>query len=141
MNRLLIGMFLCLPMKHWSLSSAYGYRVHPVNGLYSLHNGIDLRSNSDTVFAVLSGTVQAVGYGPVSGVYIRIDHGDFQSAYGHLSRAFVMPRDAVSKGNPIGITGATGRVTGEHLHFSMQFRHRLIDPAAFMLSLIKLSNQ
>jgi murein DD-endopeptidase MepM/ murein hydrolase activator NlpD len=133
MNRLLLlaGM-VCLPLRHLSLSSPFGYRMHPLTRTYAFHAGVDLRARSDTVFAILDGKVLAAEYHPFLGVYIRLGHQNFQSTYGHLSRIFVLPGDSVVAGSPIGITGATGRTTGEHLHFSIQFRTQYIDPLKFL---------
>jgi murein DD-endopeptidase MepM/ murein hydrolase activator NlpD len=132
---LVIAGILCLPLRHLSLSSPFGYRLHPVTGKYAFHAGIDLRARSDTVFAVLPGKVTATSYDRYLGIFIRIDHQEFQSTSGHLSQIFVMPGDSVSAGEPIAITGSTGRVTGEHLHFSIQFNHRYINPLKFLLAI------
>ena len=139
MNKLLLCCLMALPLRHLHLNSAYGYRMHPVTGKYAFHNGIDLRAGRDTVFAVLDGVVSAASYDRLLGIYIRLDHGDFQSTYGHLSQLLVLPGDTVSAGDPIAITGATGRVTGSHLHFSIQFRHRPIDPLRFLIDIQNLN--
>jgi murein DD-endopeptidase MepM/ murein hydrolase activator NlpD len=136
MNKFLLIVLCCLPLHHLSLTSGFGYRVHPVTGKYSFHSGIDLKAHSDTVFAVLSGTVNSTGFNPFLGVFIRLAHADFETSYGHLSQIFVLPGDSVSVGDTIGITGATGRVTGEHLHFSVCFKGRPIDPVYFLEKLV-----
>jgi murein DD-endopeptidase MepM/ murein hydrolase activator NlpD len=114
------------------LTSGYGYRTHPVTGKYTFHAGVDLRANQDTVFAIMDGSVSATGYNDFLGIYIRLDHADLSSSYGHLSQIFVGAGETVTAGEPIGITGATGRVTGEHLHFSLQYRQQYIDPIKFL---------
>ena len=126
----------CLPLKRTAITSPFGYRIHPVTGKYAFHAGIDLRARSDTVYAILPGTVKAAGYNTFLGVFIRLDHGEFQTAYGHLSQVFVLPGDTVSIGMPIAITGATGRVTGEHLHFSVQLNHQYLNPLKFLYSIL-----
>jgi murein DD-endopeptidase MepM/ murein hydrolase activator NlpD len=133
MNKFLLLCCLCLPLRHIQVTSSYGYRVHPITGKYSFHAGIDLRARSDTVFAVLPGKVVAAGFDPLLGVYLRLAHGDFQTIYGHLSQIFVMSADSVSAADCLGITGSTGRVTGEHLHFAVQYRRQYIDPLRFLL--------
>jgi len=134
-----IKLFYCcllaLPLRHLSLSSGYGFRVHPVTGTYAFHSGIDLRARHDTVFAVCKGIVKVCGYDRLFGVHIILAHEAFESSYGHLSQIFVLPGDTVSAGEPIAITGATGRVTGEHLHFSIKFRLRSVDPLKFLLAI------
>ncbi|QJD95404.1 M23 family metallopeptidase [Mucilaginibacter robiniae] len=60
-----------------------------------------------------------------------------QTIYGHLSQAFVGGADSVTAGQPIGITGATGRITGEHLHFAVRYRGRFINPVQFFRLLLR----
>jgi murein DD-endopeptidase MepM/ murein hydrolase activator NlpD len=136
MNKLcLLACICCLPLRHIELTSPFGYRIHPITGKYTFHAGIDLRAHDDTVFAVLAGKVEAAGYNPLLGIYIRLAHGDFESTYGHLSQLFVMPGDSVAPGGILGISGATGRVTGGHLHFSVQYHHAYINPLKFLLAI------
>lgn len=80
MNKLLLIVAFCLPLRHLSQTSGFGYRIHPLTGKYRLHTGVDLRACRDTVFAVLDGTISDVGYDRLLGIYIRLDHGEFQSA-------------------------------------------------------------
>ncbi|MFD1256943.1 M23 family metallopeptidase [Mucilaginibacter terrae] len=130
--KLLISLCLvCLPLKHLRLNSAFGYRTHPLSGIRRMHDGIDLHARSDTVYAIMDGLVSYTGYDSALGIHISLQHGAVLSGYGHLSRPLVMPGDSVRAGEPIGITGATGRVTGEHLHLSIFYRGRYIDPIQF----------
>jgi murein DD-endopeptidase MepM/ murein hydrolase activator NlpD len=126
----------CTPLKQFRLTSPFGFRLHPITGKYQFHNGIDLAANQDTVFAILSGQVDTIAYDPISGIYIRLNHCDFQSLYLHLSQIFVLQGDSVTNNMPIGVTGATGRVTGEHLHFSIKYRNQFIDPLKFLFLII-----
>lgn len=141
--KLLISFCLvCLPLKHLKINSAYGYRIHPLTGKYALHAGVDLKAHHDTVYAILSGLVKSTGYDNGLGMNIRLAHGAVESIYGHLSQIFVLTTDSVSAGEPIGITGATGQVTGEHLHFSICYRHQYINPIKFLYELlIKQENE
>lgn len=129
---LLACCLVCLPLRHLQVTSRYGYRVHPLTGRYQFHKGIDLRARSDTVFAVLAGRVTASAYDPLLGFYVRLDHGDFETLYGHLSQIFVPAGDSVWACESLGITGATGAVTGEHLHFAVSYHHSPIDPIQFL---------
>ena len=141
MTKLLLACCLvCLPLRHMRLTSVYGFRVHPLTGRYQFHKGIDLRARSDTVFAVLAGKVVAAAYDPLLGFYIRLHHGGFETLYGHLSQVFVLARDSVNAGDALAITGASGIVTGEHLHFAVSYRHKTIDPLKF-LTLLTNFNQ
>lgn len=135
MDTIILLAMLCLPLKHLAVTSPYGFRVHPVTGRCAFHNGIDLRADQDTVFAIGPGRVKA-GYDPVSGLYITIDHGELQSGYAHLSQLLVLPGDSVTAGCPVAVSGASGRTTGPHLHFSLKYQHRYINPMLYLAWLI-----
>jgi murein DD-endopeptidase MepM/ murein hydrolase activator NlpD len=141
MKQILCSLIMAsLPLRHLSLTSPFGYRIHPVTGKYSFHAGIDLRAHRDTVFAVLPGIVEAEGFDPYLGIFVRLRHGEFQTIYGHLSQLFVFKGDTIPPNGILGITGSTGRVTGEHLHFEVKFHGRPIDPLAFLMALYKSIN-
>lgn len=127
---------ICLPLAKLFITSSFGYRRHPLTSSYSFHNGVDLRARSDTVFALTGGHIAAVTYDEALGIHISIDHDGFSSHYGHLSRVFVTAQDTVAAGQAIGITGKTGRVTGEHLHFAVRSGGRWVDPLEFIYQLI-----
>lgn len=139
MNKFLLIAACCLPLEHLLLTSGYGYRLHPVTGRYSFHPGIDLHARQDTVFAVMPGRIDFVGYDPVTGVHIRLVSGEFTILYGHLSQVFVLPGDSVAACSPVAVSGATGRVTGEHLHFSVSFRQIPVNPLRFLRGLTKIN--
>jgi murein DD-endopeptidase MepM/ murein hydrolase activator NlpD len=128
---------VCLPLKHLKINSEYGYRIHPLTGKYAMHAGVDLKARQDTVYAILNGFVKSTGDDHSLGINIRLAHGPVESIYGHLSQIFVIPTDSVTAGEPIGITGATGQVTGGHLHFSICYRHQYINPIKFLYELLK----
>ncbi|SDF69565.1 Peptidase family M23 [Mucilaginibacter pineti] len=128
----------CLPLHHLHLTSGFGYRIHPITGKWAYHSGIDLSARADTVFCILDGVVRQSGYDQKLGLYIRIDHGSgVTSTYGHLSQSWVMKADTLTESQPIGITGATGQVTGEHLHFSIAFGQHYLNPLLFLRQLLK----
>jgi murein DD-endopeptidase MepM/ murein hydrolase activator NlpD len=131
-------LLLCsLPLRQIRLTSPYGYRLHPIYKSIKLHAGIDLAAHRDTVFSILDGVVQNCRYSKSLGLYVRIDHGNsLNSLYGHLSQWLVMPGDTISAGDPIGITGATGIVTGEHLHFAVSYADRWLNPLRFLYQTI-----
>lgn len=132
---------ISLPLKKMSLTSAFGYRVHPLTGRYALHKGVDLKARSDTVFSVSAGIVSACGYNILLGIYIRVNNGEIEFSYGHLSQLWVLPGDTVVAGQSIGITGVSGRVTGEHLHFGVSFKQRPVDPLAFLYAVMNEENK
>jgi murein DD-endopeptidase MepM/ murein hydrolase activator NlpD len=133
-----INIPFCPPLRHLKLTSGYGYRIHPITGKWRFHSGIDLSARSDTIFCVLDGVVKQTGYDPILGIYIKVDHGsELLSIYGHLSLPWVSQADTLLAGQPIGITGATGRVTGEHLHFTLHYRGALLNPLAFLKLILR----
>lgn len=123
----------CLPLKHLALNSSFGYRIHSVTHLLSFHSGVDLSARHDTVYAVFDGTA-SVGYDNYLGVFVAVSDTNFTCIYGHLS-AILISAGPVTTGQPIAVTGATGRVTGEHLHFSIKYKGQAIDPIKFLYQL------
>jgi len=103
------------------LSSGYGYRTHPISGVKTFHNGIDIAASTGTgVYAYASGTVIAVSQDNTLGKYIAIDHGNgLVTRYLHLSKFNVNKGDKVGTGDRIGSVGNTGYSTGSHLHFEV----------------------
>ncbi|MGM9478056.1 M23 family metallopeptidase [Pedobacter sp. GSP4] len=124
-----------LPLRVLKLSSAFGSRLHPVTGKLDFHKGVDLQARSEPVFAILPGKVSACGYHPILGNFVRIVHGELESIYGHLSSIMVQMGKEVKAGEFIGVTGDSGRATGEHLHFSICFNQIYIDPLKYLFFL------
>lgn len=84
------------------------------------------------MFAIADGQVTSVGIDQRLGLFIRLAHGELESIYGHLSVTGVATGDSVLCGQPVGLTGNTGQVTGEHLHFAILYQHHSIDPLEFL---------
>ena len=118
-----------MPVKGNYVTSHYGYR--PQFG--RTHKGIDLRAAvGDTVYSAFSGRVRLTrfergGYGFY--VIVRHENG-LETVYGHLSRFLVKPDQYVKAGQPIALSGNTGRSTGPHLHFETRFMGYAINPEA-----------
>ena len=118
-----------MPIKGNYVTSHYGYR--PQFG--RTHKGVDLRSAiGDTVYSAFSGRVRLTrfergGYGFY--VIVRHENG-LETVYGHLSRFLVKPDQYVKAGQPIALSGNTGRSTGPHLHFETRFMGYAINPEA-----------
>jgi murein DD-endopeptidase MepM/ murein hydrolase activator NlpD len=123
------GLRLSLPLRGFKINSGFGYRTHPVTAIKnSFHAGIDLHARSDTVFSILPGKVVTVASDLIIGNYIVITHGAYTSIYGHLSTSLVSGGNLVASGTSIAISGNTGRVTGEHLHFGLRHKGVFVDP-------------
>lgn len=111
------------PMSKYTVTSEFGWRNAPMNpGTMEFHNAIDLASNGGRgqIFASNDGVViRADGsYWDWYGNFIVIQHSDgLFTGYAHLSQINVRVGQKVSRGQLIGIEGATGPVTGPHLHF------------------------
>lgn len=117
-----------------SISSGYGYRIHPVTGEKKLHAGIDIPcSTGSTIVAAESGTVIAADYNAYNGNYIKISHGDGTATmYLHCSKLLVSNGSHVSRGQTIAKSGATGMVTGAHLHFVVQKNGSYVNPSNYL---------
>lgn len=133
------GLFATLPLNSVTLTSSFGYRTHPVTRKRnSFHSGVDLVAKRDTVYSILHGIVKRSGYNELLGNYVEIKHGDYYSIYGHLSTRFVATNEIVKAGLPLGVSGSTGRVTGEHLHFTIKHKGEFINPIPFLARIINL---
>lgn len=119
---------VCYPLSSVKINSPYGYRKDPFTGKRKFHNGIDLHARSAKVFAMMQGRVLKVGQDKVSGKYVTLQHGSFIVSYCHLSQISVSQGQAVLPGDVVGITGNTGRSTGEHLHITCKYNGNYIDP-------------
>jgi len=106
------------------ITSAFGWRVHPISGQGRMHNGTDIGAPLGTpVIAAYSGTVAAAQWSGGYGLMVTLRHveGTQESRYAHLSEIFVEPGQEVAQGEIIGRVGSTGFSTGPHLHF--EWRH------------------
>lgn len=124
-----------MPLQSIKVNSGFGKRIHPLTHRPDFHKGVDLQARSEPVFAFLAGKVAQTGYNPILGKFIRIDHSGLESIYGHLSMILVRAGQTLKTGELIAVTGSTGRVTGEHLHFSLRINGIYIDPILFILQL------
>lgn len=112
--------FLRSPVKFNYISSNFNpRRLHPVTGQVRPHNGIDYAAAVGTpVMASGAGKVIASAYNNLNGHYVFIQHGErYVTKYLHLSKRLVKTGQRVKQGELIGRVGATGRVTGPHLHY------------------------
>ena len=105
------------------ITSPYGMRVHPITGVYKLHDGTDFRAYCGTqIRAAAPGRVLWARYRGGYGNQVAIDHGSIagdalMSSYSHLSRFSASSGERVSRGEVIGYSGSTGYSTACHLHF------------------------
>ena len=120
-----------VPMGYYS--SNYGYRLDPINGKSTFHTGVDLIAPPGTpVVAAAGGVVSTVAFVSEYGNMVEIDHDNgLTSRYAHLSKSLVKVGEVVMKGQNIALVGATGRVTGPHLHFEVREKGIPLNPNKF----------
>lgn len=119
------------------ISSGYGRRRHPVLGYTRIHQGVDFAAPVGTpVYAAGDGLVEKAGWAGAYGRYIRIRHNvTYKSAYAHLYRIAegITPGTRVKQRQIIGYIGASGRVTGSHLHYEVLRNNRQVNPQTVRL--------
>lgn len=113
-----------------SVSSEFGVQRFFNGKPRKPHSGVDLRGKTGTpIKAFASGVVRIAASHFFSGKVAYIDHGQgVVSIYCHMSKVLVHEGDRVKKGQVIGKVGATGRVTGPHLHFGVKVADVAVDP-------------
>ena len=113
---------LAIPAK---ISSAFGWRVHPISGKSRMHAGTDIAAPTGTpVLATYPGQVTTASWQGGYGLMVALAHEEAtqESRYAHLSEIYVRPGQWVEQGTVIGRVGNTGFSTGPHLHF--EWRHK-----------------
>lgn len=126
--------FLTAPGPISSVVSGFGYRFHPVLKINKLHEGDDFPFACGTpVYAAADGTVVEANHNDISGNHVYISHGtvngvQLTTAYMHFTSLSVSAGQKVKRGQQIGVSGKTGRVTGCHLHFETRENGVAVDP-------------
>lgn len=119
------------PTTYGYITSYYGGRIHPIYGVASHHDGIDIAAATGAK-VMASGTGEVIfsyadnyeyygGFGKAVLIVHRVGNSTYTSLYGHLSKANVRSGQIVQRGDKIGEVGSTGNSTGPHLHFQFMY--------------------
>lgn len=135
------------------ITSPFGMRTHPIDGVRKMHEGIDISTRQEAVLATENGgKVIKAGYDRNGGggnyvkvSYDRPDGSKTIATYCHLSRIDVKEGDNVSAGQALGVSGSTGKSTGDHLHFSIDQvaadgTSRKVDSASYLAEIAQKGN-
>jgi murein DD-endopeptidase MepM/ murein hydrolase activator NlpD len=125
------------------ITSPFGNKRLFNGQLKSYHNGVDFRAPVGTpVFAANSGVVKIAKNLFYSGKAVIIDHGNnIFTIYAHLSKIEVTAGQQIEKGQQLGLTGATGRVNGPHLHWGVKVSGAAADPIQFIKVMASLNTK
>lgn len=125
--------FSVWPVLDPRVTSPFGWRIHPVTGEKRFHNGTDFKAaHGAALISIGAGIVVRANSDSVSGLHAIVQgtgaHAAFSWSYSHASRLDVAEGQSVAPGDVIGAAGASGRVTGPHLHFVIRKDGQPIDP-------------
>ena len=121
-----------------SISSPFGYRVHPIFKTRKFHSGIDIAAPMNTpIKASNTGKVIMAGWYGGYGKVVIIDHGIVRgqaitTLYGHLNSICVSQGQTVRQGQMIGRVGTTGYSTGPHCHFEVRIKGQPRNPLNYI---------
>jgi len=123
---------------HYTVTSPYGYRTHPITGKWKMHKGIDIAGGNirgKAIVASADGIVSIAKYNSGGyGYYVMINHGtgsddkEYSTLYAHMTRYIVSVGQKVKKGQTIGYVGTSGASKGYHLHFEIRIDGNTTNP-------------
>jgi len=115
-------------------TSPFGYRRDPKTGGRRMHNGVDFAAPTGTpLYSTADGVVTHAGWQSGYGRLVKIQHEfGIETRYAHMSKIRVKKGQRVSRGDRIGDMGATGRVTGVHLHYEVRVGGEAVNPMIYI---------
>lgn len=123
------------PVKNaFRFTSKFGYRRDPKTGGRRMHSGVDFAAGLGTpLYATADGVVVHAGWQSGYGRLVKIQHEfGIETRYAHLSKLRVKVGQRVSRGQRIGDMGASGRVTGVHLHYEVRVGGKAVNPMIYI---------
>ena len=122
------------PLDTGTLTSGYGYRKNPTKEGEGFHRGIDIGAPQGTpVHAMYFGVVSDVGQDPTYGNYIKLYHGNgIEILYAHCSEILADKQAVIRAGEIVAKVGATGDVTGSHLHVEVRVNGQTYNPVGLV---------
>ncbi|SFS48162.1 Murein DD-endopeptidase MepM and murein hydrolase activator NlpD, contain LysM domain [Sulfitobacter marinus] len=123
------------PVKNaFRFTSQFGFRRDPKTGGRRMHNGVDFAAGNGTpLYATADGVVTHAGWSSGYGRLVKIQHEfGIETRYAHMSKLRVKTGQRVSRGQRIGDMGASGRVTGVHLHYEVRVGGKAVNPMIFI---------
>ena len=123
------------PVKdNFRFTSSFGYRRDPKTGGRRMHSGVDFAAGMGTpLYSTADGVVTHAGWQSGYGRLVKIQHEfGIETRYAHMSRIRVKVGQRVSRGQRIGDMGASGRVTGVHLHYEVRVGGKAVNPMIYI---------
>lgn len=125
------------PIAFGEQKSGFGMRRHPIYGRMIMHTGVDWAAPTGTqIFAAGNGVILKAGWSSGYGRRVEIQHqGGYVTTYNHMSGfgRNVTEGERIKQGQLVGYVGATGNVTGAHLHYEVIINGRFVDPIGIKL--------
>ncbi len=120
---------LAWPAEGFRVTSPYGERIHPVTGLKSFHNGTDIGTPVGTALhSAHGGNIKRASKDSISGNYVIVDHGlGVQTTYCHMNSFAIAEKERITRAAILGESGATGRITGPHLHYILRINDKTVN--------------
>ena len=117
-----------------TLSSAFGYRAHPIGNDQRFHYGLDIAAETGAIIrSFADGTVLAVGESSDLGKYVEVAHANgYTTLYAHCSKVTASSGQSVRLGDPIAEVGESGEATGPHLHFELHRDTQYLNPIYYV---------
>lgn len=126
---------------YYTVTSPYGYRYHPITGVYKFHKGTDISGGNikgKPIVAMADGVVSIASYNSGGyGNYVMVNHGtgsdgkSYVTLYAHMTKYCVSVGQSVKRGQTIGYVGTTGASTGYHLHFEVRVDGNTTNPMSY----------